>query len=392
MKKILAVLLCGVLLLSMAGCRRRITAENGDVVYETVYQPTPVPMESQGQQIPSGPADGEDTKVEYDPNGKPVDETTPAQGGETVPNVPDPEDPGKKVTVTLDAMGGQCSKETVTVQVGGVYGELPTPTKTGQNFMGWFRDAEGGESVDAVSIVTTETDHTLYAHWTTKTEFILTFDPNGGRISPYSAEKKIYSGAVYGELPKPVREGYAFLGWYTQPEGGQQLQSTDMVTVIDDQTVYAHWEYDPYAYWSYVLENTTQKVFTCQQAYVYLELKADNTTMLYAPLISDTGSINIAGKESSAVVTDEWVKSKKPNVVIKLTDHTGSAKATKAAMQKRFPNAKILVMPIAAAEGSDAEQLYYKLRLAAICYPEWYDSLDMDTIAQELGVTDNLYS
>ncbi len=105
--------------------------------------------------------------------------------------------------------------------------------------------------------------------------------------------------------------------------------------ILGKQAVYAHWEYGPYAYWSYVLENTT---------------------LLYAPLISDTGSINIAEKESSVVVTDNWVKSKKPNVVIKLTDHTGSAEATKSAMQKRFPDAKILVMPVAAVEGSDAEQ------------------------------------
>lgn len=393
MKKILLLLLAIVLVCSMAACRRRIDPDADKIVYETVYQPNPVPMEGEGQQVPDNVVDPDDEnkKTEIDPSAPPVDETIAAEGGETTPDAPETPELGEKITVTLDAAGGECDKDTVTVRVGGVYGVLPTPTKPGQTFQGWFREAEGGEPVNEVTVVLAETDHTLYAHWTTKTEFLLTFDPNGGRISPYSAEKKIYSGAVYGELPEPIREGYAFLGWFTEPEGGTKLQPTDMVTVIDDQTVYAHWEYDPLAYWEFVLENTTQKVFTCQEVSVYVELEANGTTIVYCPFVSDTGAKNIAKYEDDAFVTDAWVKEKKPNVIVKLTDNMGTAEATQTAVERRFPDARVYVFPVEAVEGTEAQQLYYKLCLAALCYPEYYYGIDMNAVAAELGVTGTIH-
>lgn len=388
MKKILAIFLALTLTLSMAACRRRITADAEHAVNETVYQPNPVPMDGEGQQIPDSDADPniQETKTELDSDGDHVDETIAAAGGETVPDAPEPPETGEEITVTLDAAGGECSKTSVTVRVGGVYGVLPVPTKAGQNFQGWFPNGEGGEPIREVTAVLKETDHTLFAHWTTKTEFVLTFDPNGGRISPYYAQKQIYSGEVYGQLSTPLREGYTFLGWFTQPDGGTRILPTDMVTVIDDQTVYAHWEYDPFAYWEFVLENTAQKVFTCQEVSVYLELETDRTTMVYCPLISDTGARNIARYEADGEVTDDWVKAKKPNIIIKLTDTMATAGAAKAALEQRFPDSRVYVLPAQATEGTEAEQLYWKLRLASLCYPAYYYEIDLGTVAKELGV------
>lgn len=393
MKKAILFLLAASLMLAMTACRRRIDPDGENIIYETVYQPTPVPMEGEGQQVPDSDlaADPNDTQKEIDPEGEAVDETIAAEGGETTPDAPDAPEKGPEITVTLDAMGGECSKETVKVNVGGVYGVLPVPAKAGQSFQGWFLEAEGGEPVNEITVVLAEEDHTLYAHWTTKTEFLLTFDPNGGRISPYSAEKLIYSGAVYGQLPEPIHDGFLFLGWFTEPEGGDQILPTDMVTVIDDQTVYAHWEYSPLDYWAFILKNTTQRVFTCQEVSVYLELEAGGTTMVHCPLVSDTGSKNIAMYEASGFASDNWVKEKKPNIIIKLTDSMGSAEATQTAVERRFPDARVYVFPLEAVEGTEAEQLYYKLRLAALCYPEYYYELDMDLIASELGVTENIH-
>lgn len=389
MKKIILLLLVLALMLSAAACRRRITADAENVFCETVYQPQPVPMEGEGQQVPDSAANvnNEQIKTQIDPHGDHVDETIAAEGGETTPDAPEPENYGEKITVTLDASGGECAKDSITVRVGGVYGVLPTPTKTGQAFQGWFLQAEGGEPINAVTVVLEEADHTLYAQWTTKTEFMLTFDPNGGRISPYSAEKLIYSGDVYGQLPEPMRSGYAFLGWFTEAAGGDRIQPSDMVTVIDDQTVYAHWAYDPLAYWAFILENTTQKVFTCQEVSVYVELEASGTTMVYCPFISDTGSKNIAQYEQDGYVTDEWVAEKKPNIIIKLTGNMGTAEAAQAAMERRFPDAKVYVFPAEAVDGSAAEQLCYKLILASLAYPEYYYEIDMGAVAAELGVT-----
>lgn len=386
MRKIVAILLIFAMVLPITACRRRITADSSNTVSETVYQPVPVPMEGEGQQVPdTADSDSEDIKTQIDPDGDRVDETVAAEGGETVENGEDAK-AGEKVTVTLDAMGGQCGTDSVTVRVGGVYGVLPVPTYKGQSFQGWFLKQEGGEPINPVTVVLEENDHTLYAHWTAKTEFCLTFDPNGGRISPYSATKQVYSGDVYGQLPTPMHSGYAFLGWFTQPEGGIRIQPTDMVTVIDDTTVYAHWEYNPFSYWSFVLENTAQQVFDCQKISVYLELEANGSTMIYCPLISDTGSQNIARYGDSEVVSDDWVREKKPNVIVKLTDNMASAAAIKDAVEQRFPNARVYVFPAEAVEGTEAEQLYYKLRLAALCYPSYYYEIDMRAVAGELGV------
>lgn len=387
MRKVMSTCLALLLLLTMSGCRRRIVADSGNVVYETVGQPIPVPIEGEGQQVPdpSLNPDPEDTKTETDSHGDPVDETVSAEGGERVENGENVQ-AGEKITVTLDAMGGQCTADSVTVRVGGVYGVLPTPTLTGQSFQGWFLREEGGEPVNPVTVVLEEKDHTLYAHWTTKTEFVLTFDPNGGRVSPYSAQKTIFAGDVYGKLPEPMRSGYAFLGWFTEPEDGVQILPSNMVTVLDDQTVYAHWEYSPMDYWAFVLENTTQRIFDCQEVRVYLELMADRVTMLYAPLISDVGAQNIAREEDGPLVSDAWVKDRKPNIIVKLTEDMSTAAATKSAMERRFPGFRVYVFPVEAIEGSDAEQLYYKLRFASLCYPQYYYEMDMRAVARELGV------
>ena len=42
-----------------------------------------------------------------------------------------------------------------------------------------------------------------------------------------------------GALPEPTRLNYAFLGWFTEPEGGTKVTATTKVT--EDVTYYAHW-------------------------------------------------------------------------------------------------------------------------------------------------------
>lgn len=42
---------------------------------------------------------------------------------------------------------------------------MPTPSRAGYTFLGWFTAADGGTEVTSSTTVTTNTDHTLYAHW-----------------------------------------------------------------------------------------------------------------------------------------------------------------------------------------------------------------------------------
>ena len=52
------------------------------------------------------------------------------------------------------------------------YGELPTPTRQDYRFDGWFTEKDGGDPVDADTLVMQATDHTLYAHWTANQKMI----------------------------------------------------------------------------------------------------------------------------------------------------------------------------------------------------------------------------
>ncbi len=66
---------------------------------------------------------------------------------------------------------------------------------------------------------------------------IIDFDPCGGTIS--LDQTAITAGEPIGALPVPQREGYIFLGWFTQAEGGQRVDETSLTK--EDITLYAHW-------------------------------------------------------------------------------------------------------------------------------------------------------
>ena len=69
-------------------------------------------------------------------------------------------------TVTFNANGGSVDPTSKTVTYNATYGELPTPTRAGYTFAGWFTASDGGDPVDGTSIVRSNTgSHTIYAHW-----------------------------------------------------------------------------------------------------------------------------------------------------------------------------------------------------------------------------------
>ena len=45
------------------------------------------------------------------------------------------------------------------------YGDLPTPTKSGYTFLGWYTKITGGVKVESTTTVTNAKDHALYARW-----------------------------------------------------------------------------------------------------------------------------------------------------------------------------------------------------------------------------------
>lgn len=143
-------------------------------------------------------------------------------------------------TVTFDPNGGTVSETSRQVEQGKPIGALPTPTRTGYTFLGWYTASSGGIQVDASW--TTAGDRTLYAHWSANS-YTVTLDANGG---DYDTTKTVLVGEPYGVLGTPARTGYSFTGWYTQAAGGSLVSASTTVTATEDHRLYAHWTANTY--------------------------------------------------------------------------------------------------------------------------------------------------
>lgn len=152
--------------------------------------------------------------------------------------------------VTFNPNGGRVSQASKVVTIGKTYGTLPTPTRTGYRFDGWYTKEIGGTKVTETTYVGTNPPATLYAHWTAK-KYLVTLNANGGKINTASGQvsTKSYTatyGSKYNFLPRPIRTGgYNFDGWYTDQTNGTKVDSDTTVTTTKDHILYAHWSLIP---------------------------------------------------------------------------------------------------------------------------------------------------
>ena len=145
-------------------------------------------------------------------------------------------------TVRLNANGGKVSPASKVVTCGKTYGTLPTPTRTGYDFDGWYTRQSSGIKVDKNTSVGTNPPTTLYAHWKGKT-YTVSLNANGGTVGMKS--RTATYGSEYPALPAPTRTGYSFDGWYTQKTGGTKVDDNTTVTTAANHTLYAHWHLTP---------------------------------------------------------------------------------------------------------------------------------------------------
>ncbi|MGF6989662.1 putative repeat protein (TIGR02543 family) [Lachnospiraceae bacterium PM6-15] len=143
----------------------------------------------------------------------------------------------KKHTITFNANGGTVDTNSKKVTYGKGYGALPTPTKSGYTFKGWFTSKTGDKQVLSTTKVEIVKNQNLYAQWLPK--YTVTFNANSGVVSPTS--KEVAKGLMYGELPVPVKAGYYFKGWFTSKTGDKQVLPTTVVEISKNQNLYAQW-------------------------------------------------------------------------------------------------------------------------------------------------------
>ena len=142
----------------------------------------------------------------------------------------------QKITIIFEENGGV---EVDDIEIDATTTELvlPTTTKEGFTFDGWFLDSELTSPWTITALITQSSSVTLYAKWTENVVlYTITFEVNGGSTVASITQG---SGTTISAPAAPTKEGYTFDGWYTD----QGLTTAYTFTNMPAQniTLYAKW-------------------------------------------------------------------------------------------------------------------------------------------------------
>lgn len=131
---------------------------------------------------------------------------------------------------------------------------LPTPTKTGYTFAGWYSDSALANSIGSAGANYSPTGATLalnaYAKWTA-IDYTFTYDANSadsGSVPTETSKQITQTATIKANTGNLVRAGYTFGGWNTQSDGtGTNYLSGSLFTVgSSNVTLYAKWSANTY--------------------------------------------------------------------------------------------------------------------------------------------------
>ena len=203
--------------------------------------------------------------------------------------------------VTFNPNGGKVSPKTLSRAKNAKLGTLPTPTRSGMAFMGWYTAKSGGTKITANTTVTGAV--TYYAHW----GYTVKFDANGGKAS--KASKKVNAGSAVGTLPTATKSKKVFSGWYTKKSGGTKV--TEKTKISANKTFYAHWTSPEIGKAKLKVKNCT---WTGKKKTPEVTVTLDGTKLKKGTDYTVTYSNNIEpGKKAKVVVKGKglYAKSKK---------------------------------------------------------------------------------
>ena len=217
-----------------------------------------------------------------------------------------------KYVLKLDPHGETLKTTAYRYRYNAVIGELTVPERTNYEFQGWYYD-DGRKFAPTDKMP--EKDITLTARWS-GFEYMIFFDAGKGKTSVNSITVKC--GESVGELPKPRRSGYLFMGWY---DGNEQLYTDKTEMPDQDVNLTARWKkVDEYAS-SITLKKKSvvlgvgmkyQASFTTVPEYTLDDFKwisdnndiatVDDKGLISAKTVGTT-KITVSGKNKSAVMT-----------------------------------------------------------------------------------------
>ncbi len=146
-----------------------------------------------------------------------------------------------KYMVTLDAKtnGGNEESQVLYINPGAAVGTLPTATKTGYTFSGWYTSASGGTKLETTATI--NADATYIAQFTIN-QHTLTWNLSGGKVTTAgTAAAANATGSPSGSVnydaainaPTVVKTGYTFAGWGV-PSPASKMPDNDL-------SYTAHW-------------------------------------------------------------------------------------------------------------------------------------------------------
>ncbi len=142
------------------------------------------------------------------------------------------------ITVSFDTCGGEVDYSSKTVYQSDSYGMLPTPTRAGFSFAGWYTSSSGGSRVSESTTVSTAASHTLFARWELQ-QYSAQWSGGSGYSVSVSRTSSPYGGARTGSISSgsTVYYGDTLKITYTA-DSGLTIASTgaDSITVSGNVT------------------------------------------------------------------------------------------------------------------------------------------------------------
>jgi uncharacterized repeat protein (TIGR02543 family) len=148
------------------------------------------------------------------------------------------------LTVTYNAKGGTTVSDG-TVNTAASISAAPTaPTRTGYTLSGWSA-TDGGTVVTFPYAHGQTANFTLYAKWTAVTTNPITYNNQSATTPQVGGSTTYTTDAAIATIPTtaPLRVGYTFAGWFTDPSAGTQVTNGTYTPAspYGSITLYAQW-------------------------------------------------------------------------------------------------------------------------------------------------------
>ena len=287
-----------------------------------------------------------------------------------------------RVSLDLNGKDAKCSRTSLTVKKGSTYGPLPTPTRSGYDFDGWYTAKTNGSKVTSKTKVTKDKAHTLYAHWSkieAKT-YTVTFDGNGDGddVELSSTEITVKEGGTYGKMPSAKRDKYKFSGWFTDASGGSQVTSDTKFKANKDQTLYAHWEEDAYNWWNNEFTTAANDITET------VDVKIDGGESTAKKKLVETCKGNVTNEVSDSVIVlkflEDFSEDSAADEAEKIYDKLNSE--AEEGESGETVNPVIVIISDDAVSGSDKQKLIYKILMLNALHGE--SGIDYEEAASDL--------